>query len=111
MNPSLTRQYIIGTNTMLARIMMKKGALVPKHSHFHEQITHIVEGSLLFRIEGNETVVRAGEVVCTPPNVPHEVLALEDSEVLDIFNPPRQDWVTGDDAYLRSQQGVKPQNA
>lgn len=101
MNPLVTRQYITGVNTMLARIGLKKGAVVPQHSHFHEQISHVVEGALLFRLEGEEVTVRSGEILCIPPHVPHEVLALEDSVALDIFNPPRQDWISGDDAYLR----------
>ena len=102
MNALVTRQYVVGTNTMLARIVLKKGALLPMHRHFHEQTSHVVEGALQFLIEGKETVVRAGEILCIPPNVPHEATALEDSVALDIFNPPRQDWIDGDDAYLRS---------
>ena len=101
MNPLVTRQYVVGSNTMLARIVLKKGAHVPMHHHFHEQISHVVEGALKFLIDGKEVAVRAGEILCIPPNMPHEVIALEDSVALDIFNPPRQDWIDGDDAYLR----------
>ncbi len=101
MNPLTVRQYIVGTNMMLARIVLRKGALVPMHHHFHEQISHVVEGALEFRIDGKPVTVRAGEILCIPPHVPHEVVALEDSVALDIFNPPRQDWIDGDDAYLR----------
>ena len=101
MNPLVTRQYVVGTNTMLARIVLKKGARVPQHSHFHEQICHVVEGALEFRVDGKPVAVRAGEILCIPPHLLHEVLALEDSVALDIFNPPRQDWIDGDDAYLR----------
>lgn len=101
LNPLVTRQYIVGTSTMLARLVLKKGAVVPEHKHFHEQISHVVEGALRFLIEGKEVVVRAGEILCIPPNVPHGVITLEDSVALDIFNPPRQDWIDGDDAYLR----------
>jgi len=86
---------------MLARLVLKKGALVPLHEHFHEQISHVVEGALKFSIEGSEVLLRAGEILCIPPHVPHQVIALEDSVALDIFNPPRQDWIDGDDAYLR----------
>jgi quercetin dioxygenase-like cupin family protein len=102
MNPLTTRQYVVGTNTMLARLVLKKGAHVPLHQHMNEQMSHVVEGALNFMIEGKEVVVRAGEILCIPPHVPHEVVALEDSVALDIFNPPRQDWIDGDDAYLRS---------
>lgn len=101
MNPLTTRQYIVGTNTMLARLVLKKGAHVPLHSHKHEQISHVVEGTLEFLLEGKSVLVRAGEVLCIPPHVPHAVNTLEDSVALDIFNPPRQDWIDGDDAYLR----------
>jgi len=101
LNPLTTRQFIVGTNTMLARLVLKKGAHVPMHHHFHEQISHVVEGALNFRIEGKDVSVRAGEILCIPPHVPHEVVALEDSVALDVFNPPRQDWINGDDAYLR----------
>ncbi len=101
MNPLTTRQYIVGANTMLARIGIKKGGRVARHHHFHEQISHVVEGALLFRMDGEERTVRAGEILCIPPHAPHEVIALEDSVALDIFNPPRQDWIDGDDAYLR----------
>jgi quercetin dioxygenase-like cupin family protein len=102
LNALTTRQYIVGTNTMLARLVLKKGAHVPEHHHFHEQISHVVEGALKFLIDGGEVVVHAGEILCIPPHVPHEVVALEDSVALDIFNPPRQDWIDGDDAYLRA---------
>ena len=101
MNPLVMRQYVVGSNIMLARIVLKKGAHVPIHQHFHEQISHVVEGALQFRIDGKELGVRAGEILCIPPHLPHEVIALEDSVALDIFNPPRQDWIDGDDAYLR----------
>ncbi len=101
MNPLVTRQYLTGANTMLARLVLKKGAHVPIHHHLHEQISQVVEGALNFRIDGREILVRAGEILCIPPHLPHEVIALEDSVALDIFNPPRQDWIDGDDAYLR----------
>jgi len=101
LNPLIARQYIVGVNTMLARIVLKKGARVPVHHHFHEQISHVVEGALNFVVDGKEIRVRAGDVLCIPPGVPHEVVALEDSVALDIFNPPRQDWIDGEDAYLR----------
>ena len=107
MNPLFTRQYIVGTNTMLARVALKKGALVPEHHHVHEQMSQVLEGALLFRSEGEETIVRAGEVMCIPPNVPHEVTDLEDSVALEVSNPPRHDWIAGNDAYLRSAQPTK----
>jgi quercetin dioxygenase-like cupin family protein len=102
MNRLTTRQYVVGASTMLARLVLKKGAHVPLHKHMNEQISQVVEGSLEFLLEGKRVTVRAGEILCIPPDVPHEVFALEDSVALDIFNPPRQDWLDGDDAYLRS---------
>jgi quercetin dioxygenase-like cupin family protein len=101
LNPLITRQYVVGTNVMLARIVLKKGAQVPMHHHFHEQISHVVAGALNFTIDGKDVPVRAGEILTIPPDVPHQVIALEDSVALDIFNPPRQDWIDRDDAYLR----------
>jgi quercetin dioxygenase-like cupin family protein len=102
MTPLISRQYLTGVRTMLARIVLKKGARVPMHQHFHEQLCHVVEGALKFVLEEGEVIVRAGEILAIPPDAPHAVLALEDSVALDIFNPQRQDWIDGDDAYLRS---------
>jgi quercetin dioxygenase-like cupin family protein len=101
MNPLVTRQYVTGEKMMLARIVLKKGAHVPRHQHFHEQVSHVVEGALEFVLDEGRKTVRAGEILCIPPHAPHAVIALEDSIALDIFNPPRQDWIDGDDAYLR----------
>jgi quercetin dioxygenase-like cupin family protein len=103
MSPTIDRQFIVGTHTMLARILLKKGAHVPLHSHHNEQISYILEGALRFVVDGKEVTVNAGEVLCIPPNVPHEAFALEDTVDLDIFNPPRQDWIDRDDAYLRQK--------
>jgi len=86
---------------MLARVLLKKGSYVPKHSHVNEQITYILEGALKFGIDGREITVSAGQVLCIPPHMPHDALALEDTVDLDVFNPPRADWIAKDDAYLR----------
>lgn len=102
LNPLIGRQFVVGTGVMVARVLLKKGAHVPLHSHHNEQVTYILEGALKFALEGKEVTVHAGEVLCIPPNVPHEAFALEDTVDLDIFNPPRQDWIDRDDAYLRS---------
>jgi quercetin dioxygenase-like cupin family protein len=102
MNPLITRQYLSGASTMLARIELRKGARVCRHHHHNEQISHVVAGALEFLLEEGAVTVRAGEILCIPPNAQHEVVALEDSIALDIFNPPRQDWIDGNDAYLRS---------
>jgi quercetin dioxygenase-like cupin family protein len=101
LNPLIGRQFVVGKDVMVARVLLKKGANVPLHHHHNEQITYILEGALEFLIAGERIVVHAGEVLCIPPNVPHEANALEDTVDLDIFNPPRQDWIDRDDAYLR----------
>jgi unsaturated pyranuronate lyase len=95
------RQFVVGGDLMLARVLLKKGAHVPLHSHHNEQVTYILEGALKFLIQGREITVRAGEVLCIPRDVPHEAFAIEDTVDLDVFNPPRQDWIDRDDAYLR----------
>lgn len=102
MSPTIGRQFIVGTGMMVARVLLKQGAVVPMHQHHNEQITYILEGALKFLIGGEEIVVRAGEVLCIPPHVPHEAHALEDTVDLDVFNPPREDWINRDDAYLRN---------
>jgi quercetin dioxygenase-like cupin family protein len=102
LSSTIGRQFIVGTDMMIARVLLKKGGHVPMHQHHNEQITYILEGALRFVVGGKEVVVRAGEVLCIPPHVPHEAFALEDTVDLDIFNPPRQDWIDRDDAYLRS---------
>ena len=101
MNPLITRQFVTGTKTMLARIVLKKGAHVPLHHHHNEQVTYILEGALKFAIDGKEVIVRAGEVLCIPSNMPHEAWALEETIDLDVFNPPREDWLNKTDDYLR----------
>jgi quercetin dioxygenase-like cupin family protein len=103
LNPLLQRHFIVGENLMIARVLLKKGSVVPRHSHHNEQVTYILEGALQFLIDGKEIVVRAGEVLCIPPNMPHEALALEDTVDLDVFNPPREDWIEKRDEYLRSE--------
>jgi quercetin dioxygenase-like cupin family protein len=101
LSSTIGRQFIVGTEMMIARVLLKKGGHVPMHHHHNEQITYILEGALRFVVGGKEVVVHAGEVLCIPPHVPHEAFALEDTVDLDIFNPPRQDWIDRDDAYLR----------
>jgi quercetin dioxygenase-like cupin family protein len=102
LNPLLQRQFVVGHDLMIARVLLKQGSVVPEHSHVNEQITYILEGALQFDIDGKRIVVRAGEVLCIPPNMPHAALALEDTVDLDVFNPPRQDWIEKRDEYLRS---------
>ena len=101
MNPLLYRQLIVGQQVMLARILLKKGCVVPWHSHVNEQLSSIFEGALKFWIDGREIVVRAGEVLVIPPNMPHKAEALEDTLAIDTFHPPREDWINKTDSYLR----------
>lgn len=101
LNPQIEREMVVGDKIMLARVLMKKGAHVPLHHHHNEQVTYILEGVLKFNVDGKEIVVRAGEVLCIPPNMPHEAWAEEDTVDLDVFNPPREDWLNKTDDYLR----------
>ena len=102
----LSRRLITGDQVMLAHVYLKKGCVVPKHSHENEQFTYIVEGALRFLVgeEADEIVVRAGEVLHLPANVPHEAHALEDTLDVDIFYPPREDWLNKTDDYLRRKR-------
>ena len=104
LNPLLQRQFVVGQEIMLARVLLKKGCIVPLHSHHNEQLTYIVEGALKFYIDGKEIVVSAGEVLCIPSNMPHKAEALEDTVDLDIFAPPRLDWINRTDQYLRKEK-------
>ncbi len=101
LNPLMDRQFVAGERSMLARIILRKGSIVPQHSHDNEQITYVLEGALKFVIEGKELIVRSGEILVIPSNMPHSAEALEDTVDLDIFCPPREDWIRGTDAYLR----------
>lgn len=102
LNPLIERQFVYGERAMLARLTLRKGASVPEHSHANEQITYILEGALRFTMgDGRVITVRAGQVLVIPSNMPHRAEALEDTLDLDIFDPPRADWIAGTDAYLR----------
>ena len=104
LNPLLQRKFVVGQEIMLARVLLKKGCIVPLHSHHNEQLTYIVEGALKFYIDGKEIVVHAGEVLCIPSNMPHKAEALEDTVDLDVFTPPRADWINKTDQYLRGEK-------
>ena len=91
LNPLLERQFVAGEKSMLARLTLRKGCIVPLHSHENEQITYILEGALKFSLQGKEIIVRAGEILVIPSNVPHSAEAVEDTVDLDVFCPPRAD--------------------
>jgi unsaturated pyranuronate lyase len=101
MSEVISRRVISGQKAMVAQVFLKKDAVVPEHRHESEQITYILEGALKFELEGHEVIVRQGEVLHIPSNVPHRAVALEDTLDLDIFSPIRTDWLSKDDAYLR----------
>lgn len=100
----LDRRLITGERIMLAHVYLKKGCIVPKHSHENEQITYILEGALRFKLGEDQkevVTVSAGEVLHIPPNLPHEAEAVEDTLDVDVFSPPRADWLNKTDSYLR----------
>ena len=102
----ISRRIITCNRMMIAHVYLKKGTIVPRHSHENEQITYILEGALKFWIgeQGErEVTVKAGEVLTIPSNLPHRAEALEDTLDVDVFNPPRQDWLDGSDAYIRGK--------
>ncbi len=101
LNPLVTRK-VIHTNAMtVARLNFAKGAVTPSHHHVNEQVAMVEHGALKFDLDGQEIVVSAGQALAIPSGVPHGVVALEDSVIIDLFTPRRQDWIDGDDAYLR----------
>jgi quercetin dioxygenase-like cupin family protein len=103
-NDMLDRRLITGDRMMLAHVYLRKGCIVPKHAHENEQLTYILEGALRFKLgedQKEELVVAAGEVLHIPSNLPHEAEALEDTLDVDVFSPPRADWLNKTDSYLR----------
>ena len=101
LSPTLARKMSAGEKAMVAQVFLAKGAVVPEHKHESEQITYILEGALLFEIDGKEILVGKGQVLRIPSWKPHKATALEDTLDLDIFSPIREDWLKKDDAYLR----------
>ncbi len=101
LNPLVARQVIHAEKLTVARIFLKKGAVVPEHHHENEQVTLLEQGRVRFTLDGEQRAVVAGQVLRIPPNAVHQVEALEDSVALDLFSPAREDWIRGDDAYLR----------
>ncbi|HVC00804.1 MAG TPA: cupin domain-containing protein [Steroidobacteraceae bacterium] len=101
---TISRRLITGERMMIAHVYLKKGDDVPQHSHENEQLTYILEGALRFWLgaEGTRQLdVRAGEVLVIPSGLAHRALALEDTLDVDVFCPPRADWLAGTDAYLK----------
>lgn len=106
LNELIDRRLVTGDDIMLAHVYLKKGAVVPLHQHHNEQMTYIVEGALRFWIgseDADPIEVRTGEVLHIPSDVPHKAEAIEDTFDVDVFSPPRQDWLDGTDSYLRGK--------
>jgi quercetin dioxygenase-like cupin family protein len=107
LNPTIGRRLVTGERMMIAHVYLQQGAIVPKHEHDNEQLTYILEGALRLWLgpDDDEEMfdVRAGELLHIPSNVPHRAEALENTLDVDVFSPPRADWLDGSDAYLRDQ--------
>src|SRR6202030_5812 len=101
LNDKLSRQMISGENATISQLFLKRGAVVPRHSHVNEQYSWIISGKLKFVFDDREIMVGAGEFLLIPPNVPHSAIAEEDTVDIDIFAPRREDWIRKEDAYLR----------
>ncbi|HEY1307206.1 MAG TPA: cupin domain-containing protein [Vicinamibacterales bacterium] len=89
----VSRKIVSGDREMLAQTYLKRGALVPLHSHPSEQMTYVLQGALRFLVDGEEVIVREGEVIHIPSGAPHQAEALEDTFELDVFSPIREDWI------------------
>jgi quercetin dioxygenase-like cupin family protein len=105
----ISRRLVTGERMMLAHVYLDKGAIVPTHQHDNEQLTYVLEGALKFWIgdpdgDVEELVVGPGEVLHIPSNVPHKAEALEDTLDVDVFSPPRQDWLDGSDTYFHNEE-------
>lgn len=101
LNDKLSRQMISGENATISQLLLKKGAVVPRHSHVNEQYSWITSGALKFVFDDREILVGAGDVLVIPANVPHSAVALEDTVDVDFFAPRREDWIRKEDSYLR----------
>src|SRR5262245_36929516 len=100
--PGIRRRFLTTDRMTIARFALTKGGVVPTHSHDHEQVSYVVRGALRFRVAGEEILVRAGEALQIPSWAEHSVEVVEDTEVIDLFAPVRQDWVDGTDTYFRT---------
>jgi len=102
-NASTLRQYVTGERLTVARFELKRGGVVPRHSHMNEQVTCVLSGALKFRFDGQEIVARAGDVVQIPGMLSHAVEVIDDAVVIDVFSPVRRDWIEKTDDYFRAQ--------
>ena len=104
LSDKISRQFVMGAQTMLVKWTFKKGAVVPLHFHPNEQITWITEGSAQVKSQGKTFIVRAGQVIIFPAYAPHEFVMLEDTIDIDFFAPVRHDWLTNAADYLKNVQ-------
>lgn len=111
LTPLLSRKMITCERLMIAEVLLTKGSIVPAHDHENEQITYILKGHLRFWIgehadnPGDVYVdVRAGEVLTIPSMIRHRAVAMEDTIDIDVFNPPRQDWLDGSATYFHNEK-------
>ena len=103
LSDSLSRQAVYGEKGTLAQMFIKRGGGAARHSHINEEYSSVISGAVKYVFDDREVVVNAGEVLVVPPNVPHAIIALEDTVDLIFFSPAREDWVRGEDQYLRKQ--------
>lgn len=101
LSPCIKRRYIHGSNVTVAQFIIKAGCTVPLHSHPQEQITQVIDGVLELKVGDSKKTLASGDIVIIPPNIPHEVAAITDVFVVDVFSPRRTDWDQGADSYLR----------
>jgi len=107
-NDLIGRQMVHGENATIGRLLLSRGAVVPRHSHVSEQYSLILSGSLRFVFDDREVTVNAGEILFIPSNVPHSAIALEDTDDLDFFAPRREDWIRKEDTYFHHNQPGAP---
>ena len=100
-NPLLARQAIHGEVMTVARLEMSTGCVVPEHSHHNEQISMVEKGRVKFTVSGKAVILSAGEMLHILPNQVHSAEALEDAVAVELFSPRREDWIRGDNTYLR----------
>jgi quercetin dioxygenase-like cupin family protein len=100
----MRRRFVVGEKLMIAEVRFAEGDVVARHAHHNEQITQVISGAMRFWFgedDAQEVTVRAGELVTIPAHLPHRAEVLEDTVSFDVFTPPREDWIAGEDAYLR----------
>src|SRR5262245_11340371 len=102
--PGIRRRYLTASRMTIARFNLARGSVVPPHSHDHEQVSYVLSGAATFHVGGESFTVRAGEALQIPSWAEHGVEVLEDTEVIDVFSPVRQDWVDGTDTYFRDKK-------